>query len=33
MGSLNDAAIFELINERPPTAAELKLMKEASKIP
>ena len=33
MGNLNDAMIFELIYDRPPTAAELKLIKEASKIP
>lgn len=33
MLQLNDAAVFELINEKVPTAEELKIVKEASKKP
>jgi hypothetical protein len=33
MSNLNDSAIFELLYDRPPTAAELKAIKEASNIP
>jgi hypothetical protein len=33
MARLNDAAVFELINERPPTAEELKMIQQASKKP
>lgn len=33
MSNLNDSAIFELLYDRPPTAVELKAIKEASNIP
>jgi len=33
MSSLNDVAVFELLYDRPPTAAELKAIKQAANIP
>jgi hypothetical protein len=33
MAGLNDAAVFELLNERPPSAEELKIIQQASKKP